>query len=54
MNGMFAMGGYGAYVWSCFGITLVVLVICVVQGRVRHNRTLKDISARLRAMETKS
>lgn len=54
MNDMFAMGGYGAYVWSCFGITLLVLVICVVQGRAWHNRTLKEIGARLRAMESKS
>lgn len=54
MNETFAMGGYGAYVWSCFGITLVVLVICVIQGRTRHSRTLKDIGTRIRAMESKS
>jgi len=54
VNDMLAMGGYGAYVWSCFGITLVVLVICVLQGRARHSRTLKEIGARIRAMESKT
>lgn len=22
----FAMGGYGAYIWSCYGLTAVVLI----------------------------
>ena len=25
MSEFFAMGGYGGYVWSCYGLTLVVL-----------------------------
>ncbi len=46
------MGKYGAYVWSSFGITAVVLVICVLQARRRHRMVLTDLKARIKAMET--
>jgi heme exporter protein D len=46
------MGKYGAYVWSSFGITAVVLIICVLQARRRHKMVLSDLKARLRAMES--
>jgi heme exporter protein CcmD len=49
---LFAMGEYGAYVWSSFGLTLIVLIVCVVQARRRHRKTISDIRLRLRAMET--
>ena len=49
-----AMGGYGAYVWSCFGLTLVVVVVCVLQSRRRHERVLKNLRTRLVAMESES
>ncbi len=45
------MGGYGAYVWSSFGLTLIVLIVCVVQARRRHQTVLQQIKTRLRAME---
>ena len=48
----FQMGGYGAYVWSSFGLTLVVVVISAVQSRVRHHRALREITQRIKAMET--
>ena len=51
MNDMLAMGGYGAYVWSSFGLTLIVLVVCVIQGRRRHARIYNDVRTRIRAME---
>ena len=51
MTEAFAMGNYGAYVWSSFGLTLIVLVICVVQGRRRHARILHEVRTRIRAME---
>lgn len=47
-----AMGGYGAYVWGCFGLTLVVMVICVLQARSRQTQTYKRIQSRLKAMES--
>lgn len=47
-----SMGGYGAYVWTSFGLTLLVLIICTVQGKRRHRAILRDIEKRLRAMES--
>ncbi len=52
MSEMLAMGSYGAYVWSCFGLTFLVLVICVVQGRRRHARMIDDVRTRIRALES--
>jgi len=37
----FAMGGYGPYVWSTFGITLIVLVINVIAAK-RRLRTVRE------------
>ena len=51
MSDVLAMGGYGAFVWSSFGITFLVLVICIVQGRRRHARIMNDVATRIRAME---
>ena len=52
MSEMLAMGNYGVYVWSSFGLTLMVLIICVVQGRRRHARVLDDVRTRILAMES--
>ena len=54
MNEMLAMGNYGAYVWGSFGLTFIVLVICIVQGRRRHAQVLADVTTRIRAMESQS
>ena len=51
MNEVLAMGGYGAYVWTSFGLTLAVLVVCVLQGRRRHAHVVNDVRTRIRAME---
>jgi heme exporter protein CcmD len=51
MNDLLAMGGYGAYVWTSFGLTLGVLIICIVQGRRRHARIADVVRTRIRAME---
>jgi heme exporter protein CcmD len=47
-----AMGEYGPYVWSCFGLTLVVLVICQIQANKLHRNISNDIRARIRAMDS--
>ena len=52
MSEILAMGDYGAYVWSSFGLTFIVLVFCIVQGKRRHARILADVSTRIRAMES--
>ena len=47
----FAMGGYGAYVWSSVGLMFIVVIICAIQARARHRRTLQEITRRIKAME---
>jgi heme exporter protein D len=39
MNEFFAMGGYGPYVWSAYGITLAALVFnyWAATRRLKHN-----------------
>ena len=43
MSEFFQMGGYGAYVWSAYGLSLVVLVLNVVAARKRHLNVRKEI-----------
>ena len=40
MSEFLAMDGYGAYVWSAYGITLVVLVWNVWAARAKLKRNL--------------
>ena len=47
-----AMGNYGAYVWTSFGLTLVVMIACVLQARSRQARTYRKIETRLKATES--
>jgi heme exporter protein CcmD len=51
---LFMMGKYSVHIWSSFGITAIVIVICVLQARRRHQSVLQDIKTRLRAMESNS
>ncbi len=51
MMDVFTMGDYGVYVWTCFGLTLLVLVVCTVQGWQRHRTIFEDIKTRIRAKE---
>ena len=41
MSEFFAMGGYGAYVWSAYGVTFLLLVLELVflRTRARKNET---------------
>ena len=43
-----AMGGHGAYVWSCYAITLVVLVLNVVQPWLARRRLVNEEARRRR------
>ena len=51
MSAALAMGDYGAYVWSCFGLTFIVVAICVWQARSRQEKMYRQIETRLKAME---
>jgi heme exporter protein CcmD len=45
-----SMGGYGAYVWTCFTLAAVVLVVCEWRARLRHRRVYRDIEVRIKAL----
>ena len=45
-----SMGGYGAYVWTCFLMTAVVIGICEWRARLRHRRVYRDIEVRIKAL----
>ena len=45
-----SMGGYGAYVWTCFAMTAVVIIICEWRARLRHRRVYRDIEVRIKAL----
>ena len=45
-----AMGGYGAYVWTCFAMTAVVIIICEWRARLRHRRVYREIEVRIKAL----
>jgi len=45
-----SMGGYGAYVWSCYGLTAVVMIICEWRARARHRQVYRDIEVRIKAL----
>ncbi len=44
---MFAMGGYGAFVWSSYLLTLIVVVASMVQTKRRHRQIEEKIRRRL-------
>ena len=44
------MGEYGVYIWSCFALTAIVLVICEWRGRLRHQRVYRDVEVRIKAL----
>jgi len=44
----FFMGGYGAYVWSGFGITALLMVAEVVIVRSQRQNTLKRLKRIMR------
>lgn len=50
MEGL-AMGSYGAYVWTCFGLTFAVVLINEWRIRVRQATVYRDIEVRLKALE---
>ena len=47
---VFAMGGYGAYVWTCYLMTAVVLIVCDWRARLRQRRVYRDIEVRIKAL----
>ena len=52
MSDFLHMGGYAFYVWSAYGITLVVLVGYIILPRRAERAALTEIELRLRGIET--
>lgn len=49
---LLTMGQYGSYVWSSYGLTLAVLVICAVQARRRQRSVFRDVARRMQITES--
>ena len=50
MSEFFHMGGYAAYVWSAYGLSVVVLVLNVIAARKRSlsvKRKIKKLESAL-------
>jgi heme exporter protein CcmD len=52
MSDALAMGGYGPFVWSSFGLTLAGMVTCIWQARAAQAKTQRVLRSRLEAMES--
>ncbi|MEZ5463090.1 heme exporter protein CcmD [Dokdonella sp.] len=53
MNEIFAMGGYGAYVWSSFAIFVFALLIDYVAPRLRYRKTIAHLQGRYRRQKNR-
>lgn len=49
MEGL-TMGSYGVYVWSCFIMAGLVLLICDWRARSHHRTVYRDIEVRIKAL----
>ena len=47
-----AMGEYGAFVWSSYLLTLIVVVISALQAKRRHQQISDTIRRQLKLKET--
>jgi heme exporter protein D len=54
LNEFFHMGGYAFYVWTSYGIALVVLLLNIILPARQRRNLLADIARRARREETKS
>ncbi|HEC12472.1 MAG TPA: heme exporter protein CcmD [Acidiferrobacteraceae bacterium] len=48
LSEFFHMGGYAFYVWTAYGITLVVLLINILLPMQQHHKQLNRIARRVR------
>jgi heme exporter protein D len=44
LNEFFHMGGYAVYVWTSYGIALVVLLLNIILPVRQHRKLLTDIA----------
>lgn len=53
MSEFLAMGGYAAWVWSAFGLTVVILIANVIAAGRRYRQAIERLQGRV-AKETRS
>jgi len=46
-----AMGGYAAFVWPSYAVTLIVIVVNVLAARASHKRALEEARRRIGMQE---
>lgn len=51
LTDFFSMGGYGIYVWSSYGITLVALLLNIIIPVIKQRRTMQELQNRLYKIE---
>ena len=54
MADFFAMGGYGAYVWTSYGLFALVLLADALAPVLARRRTLRDLSGRVKRESRRS
>jgi heme exporter protein CcmD len=54
LTGFLAMGGYGAYVWPCFGLVAAVLIWNIVAARRLHADARRQALRRFGAAQERS
>ena len=54
MSEFFQMGGYGAFIWTAYGLSVVALIVLMLRSRSRAKATLAQVDAmRRRRKENK-
>lgn len=48
------MDGYGIYVWSCFALTFVIVVLNEWFARRRHRARYREVEVRIKAVEDRN
>ena len=46
-----SMGGYAAFVWPAYAVTLIVLIVNVLAARASYRRALEEARRRLQMSE---
>jgi heme exporter protein D len=48
MNEFLSMGGYAVFIWTSFGISLVVLLLNVVMPIMRRKQLIREVSSQIK------
>ena len=48
MSDFFAMGGYGAYVWTAYAVFLIVLALDALAPLLQRRKALRELGNRLK------